>query len=481
MRQILFALTQALIGVAFLAWLTSALLPWLGLTSAALLFLLPVLLVAAQGQRLAAIVAALAGAAAYNFFLVPPRFTFRIHAPENVVSVLALIAVAVVTSRLAARLHAREGEALALADRNHERAELAGLLAVSQSSEALSEAMAWIGQRFGTVHRIARGSSIADEAGFSALDQSAAAWAMHNAECTGHATMVMPAADWTFVPVSPRGASGTALLAVARPVDGSTRTADELAALRDHAAMLGQAADRADLDEERRKRERLEREERLRQSLLAALAHDFRSPLTVIRGQLEAAQNEGAGMPEARMAARRIERMMEDLIGAARLDHGGLSLRLEPVDVVDIVTDALGGMAAGHPVTIRQSIAGDLPFVVADPALLAHIVGNLVDNGLRHARSLVIIEAEERDDRILLHVRDDGPGIPEGERERIFERFIRIAGSDRTSGSGLGLAIAKGFADAMNMTLTPGVAVEGGAAFTLSMNLARLATGSGEP
>jgi len=100
-------------GVALVAWATCAFLPMLGLASAALLFLLPVLLASARGGLGPGMAAALLGAGAYNFFLLPPRFSLRIHATENLVSVVVLAMVALVTSRLANNLRAREAEASA--------------------------------------------------------------------------------------------------------------------------------------------------------------------------------------------------------------------------------------------------------------------------------------------------------------------------------------------------------------------------------
>lgn len=462
----------AAVAVAVVAWLTSALLPWLGLASAALLFLLPVLFTAVSGRTGPALFAAIGGAAAYNFFLLPPRFTFLIHAPENLVSVVVLIAVAIVTSRLATRLRAREGEALASAERSRQQAELAALLAGAEPKNALDAAVTWLEQRFGPVRHIDLDGLPAGEPGFSALDVSAAAWAMHNADLTGHGSRIMAAADWTFLPVSPRGHQDSPLLAVARPADGSTRSDHELSALRDFAALVGQASDRAALDQERQTRERLEQGDRMRQSLLAALAHDFRTPLTVITGQLEALTGRGMEAGEALAAARRLDRSMDDLIGAARLDQGALMPQIETVDVIDVVAKALDGLRMPARLTITRTIAADLPFVAADPVLLTHIIANLVDNGLRHARGVIDLAADVSNGTVRLSISDDGTGVPDADRDHVFDRFVRIEGSDRTDGSGLGLAIVRGFAEAMAMHVSLSAAPSGGACFTLAMPVA---------
>lgn len=160
---------------------------------------------------------------------------------------------------------------------------------------------------------------------------------------------------------------------------------------------------------------------------------------------------------------------MNDLIGAARIEAGALEPVLESIDLVDVVGAACEGLIQPHGVALKQSIPADLPFVRGDPVLLQHLIANLIDNGICHARSTVVVSAAKQSGLVLLRVSDDGPGIPEGERQRIFERFARIEGTDRTQGSGLGLAIVKGFGDVMGMAVTVTSAPSGGALFTVAM------------
>lgn len=460
----------ALVGVALVTLATSLWLPTLGLASSALLFLLPVLLVSARGGVGPGLAAAATGALAYNYFLLPPRFSLRIHSLDNLVSMVVLAAVAVVTSRLATALRAGEAEAGARAEASDETAIVAGLLGRGVPSDGTAAALEWMEERYGPLRLIAHGDLPEGEAGFSTLDLSAAAWAMHNGDITGHATSTMPAADWSFVPLAPRGQGRCALLAVARPANGTTRSEAGLAQLHTLAQLLGQACDRAALESERHARERLEDRDILRRSLLASLGHDFRTPLTVVTGELDrlAARDEGAA--SALGEARRLHRMMEDLINAARIESGALEPQVEAVDLVDVVTDAIEALAGPLRVLeIVRHVPGDLPLAAADPVLLRHILINLLDNAARHAATAIGITAREADGRIVLEVSDDGAGIPVAERRRIFRRFTQFEGSDRRGGSGLGLAIAKGFADAMGMTIDLIDTGTPGSTFSLSM------------
>jgi two-component system sensor histidine kinase KdpD len=465
----------ALIGVAAVAGLTSAFLPVLGLASSALLFLLPVLYGAARGGIGPGLIAALAGAGAYNYFLLPPRFTFRVHHLDNLVSVFVLVAVALVTSRLATRLMAREAEALERARASGEEAELSAMLFRSPSQAALAAGIEWFARHYGDMRTLREGELPAVDAAFSSIDLSAAAWALHNGDVTGHGTGIMPAADWTFLPLAPKSWREGQVAALARPSDGRVRSPRELDHLAQLAILLGQSRDRQALEAERQQRQRLEEADNLRRTFLASLAHDFRTPLTVIAGRLAMLAQANPDARDALDAAQRLDRMMTDLVEAARIEAGPLAPAMESVDLVDAAGAALDAMEVPQGIAIRRNISADLPFVFADPVMLHHVVINLVDNALRHAAGSVELAARPEGEAVILRVIDDGPGIPLADRARIFERFVRIEGSDRVSGSGLGLAIVKGFVDAMGMTIRIEDGSDGGSCFALTMPIAPVA------
>src|SRR5690348_3506098 len=136
-----------LLALAAVALVSAATAPWLpmwGLASAALLFLLPVLFASARGGLGPGLFAAFTGALAYNYFLVPPRFSFQVHGLDNVVSVIVLVAVAIVTSRLADALHARKTEAELRAAASTETADFAALLGRGEPGDAESAALDWL-------------------------------------------------------------------------------------------------------------------------------------------------------------------------------------------------------------------------------------------------------------------------------------------------------------------------------------------------
>lgn len=471
MRSSATSYALALAGVAVIAWVTSAFIQGLGLASSALLFLLPVLYAATRGVG-PGLVAALMGAAAYNFFLLPPRFTFRIHGLENLVSVCVLVAVAFVTSHLAIRLMAREAEALERARMSDEAANLALILAGHPARAVFAEGVEWIALRYGDIRLLTHGTLPQGEAAFSSLDLSAAAWTLHNGDVTGHGTEVMSAADWTFLPLALKSRQDGCVAALASPRGGGTRSPGELKHLGQLFRLLGQNQDSADLEIERHQRERLEETDRLRRTFLASLAHDFRTPLTIITGRLTLLAQENADARDALAAVQRLDRMMTDLLGAARIEAGSLVPGMESVDLIDAVGAAIDGLATPQGISVQRNIAADLPFVEGDPVLLHQIMVNMIDNALQRAVSSVVLDARLAGQAVLFSVSDDGPGVPLAERTRIFERFVRLEGSDRASGSGLGLAIVKGFADAMGMAVLVEDAPMGGTRFTLAIPIA---------
>jgi two-component system sensor histidine kinase KdpD len=160
-------------------------------------------------------------------------------------------------------------------------------------------------------------------------------------------------------------------------------------------------------------------------------------------------------------------RYIANLLDMARIEAGSIRLHEEPVDLVDAVAAAARDLKpVAHELDV--DLAPDLPLVRADPHLLHHMLLNLIDNAARYSPSGTAIRLEGRrgDGGVALSVIDQGPGLPD-EPEKLFNRFARIAGSDRKGGAGLGLAIVKGFADAMGIGIDARNDGQGGAAFTL--------------
>ena len=193
---------------------------------------------------------------------------------------------------------------------------------------------------------------------------------------------------------------------------------------------------------------------------VADASHELRTPLTVIAGQLEVLAADTAPTPAEiqrteRLAAAeisRISRLIDDLLLLTRADQDDF-LRREPIDLPPYLADLWETTTGPHD---RQFTLGPVPEVVldADPDRLAQALRNLIDNAVAHTEApagrVALTVTPLPDERIRFSVTDDGPGIPAGERERVFDRFHRTdAGRDRHSGgAGLGLAIVQAIATA---------------------------------
>jgi len=194
-----------------------------------------------------------------------------------------------------------------------------------------------------------------------------------------------------------------------------------------------------------------------------SVSHELRTPLTSIRGYSEAVLDGAAEDPVAAAAvisaeARRLERLVQDLLDLARLDADRFSLELRDVDAAEEVRQVVGGFgprAAELGLDLDLADGSEQPCrVVADSDRLGQIVANLVENAAAFATSRVVVGVAGDRDRAVVWVDDDGPGIPSDQLTRVFDRHVT---SDRApgkgKGSGLGLAIVRELATAMGATV----------------------------
>ncbi|MCG0284685.1 cell wall metabolism sensor histidine kinase WalK [Streptomyces sp. PSAA01] len=202
-------------------------------------------------------------------------------------------------------------------------------------------------------------------------------------------------------------------------------------------------------------------------AFVADASHELRSPVASLRTQLEvgAAHPELLDLDGAVEDVVRLQRLAADLLLLARLDAGERPAHA-PVALDALVREELA-QRVGDRVPVRTEVA---PVAVpGSRGQLGRVLGNLVDNAQRHARSGVRVAVREEGRWAVLEVADDGQGVPEGERERVFERFVRLddARSRDDGGAGLGLAIARDVAVRHGGTLAVRAAPEGGALFEL--------------
>ena len=422
-----------------------------------------------------------AAALAYNFFFTEPVHTFRMDRVADVVTVVILLIVALVTSRLAAGIRAQARLAAAHAARKATIAGLAGrLLSCSTEREIAETACAELRRLFDCNAMLVSGlpqphivAAVPDGNRLTPSDIAAAALTLESGEPAGRATSRLQPAEWQFHALH-SAAGAIAAAGLARddgrpPVDD-----DQLPLLTNLLDQVALALERARADADRSEVTGLRERDRLRSALLSSVGHDLRTPLTGIIGAAAELRREGGNeaalVATVECEAGKLERYITNLLDMARIEAGAVSLKTEPVDLVDCVAAAIKDLRpslATHPATV--DLPDNLPLVRADAQLLHHCLINLIDNAARYSRAdgAIRVAATASRGEVRLTVEDEGPGLPQ-DAERALDAFSRIAGSDRKGGAGLGLAIVKAFAEAMGAKVLAANRGDGaGAVFTL--------------
>jgi two-component system sensor histidine kinase KdpD len=264
---------------------------------------------------------------------------------------------------------------------------------------------------------------------------------------------------------------------------GPLLTPDErrlLDALIDQGAL---AIERVRLVEEMDRVKRTEEADRLRSALLTSISHDLKTPLAAVIGSAGTLRELSGDLSEAEKAellttileeGERLNRFIANLLDMTRLESGAVMPNAGLHDVSEVVDSALRRAAkilTGHHVELH--LTGDLPMVELDPVLFEQVLFNLFDNAAKYAPAdtTICIETSRDADAVCLRVFDEGKGIPDGDLERIFDKFYRVQKGDRVrAGTGLGLAISRGFVEALHGTIAAANRADrSGAVFTITL------------
>ena len=441
--------------------------PYLSPINMVMAYLLAVVLAAVRLGRKPAMLAALLGVLAFDFFFVPPRFSFTIADKEYLITFLALFTVGMVISSLVAKAGERL-EALRLRERHtvslYQLSQ--SLAAAADTPDVLAAVIKNIEQSLGAelaVFLPAEGRVVAAAASAGlALEKTeleVADWCFHSRRMAGRGTESYSAGEFTYVPLKALadtlGVLGIRLQAAEDP--GSPQTRRLLDAFATQTAM---ALERVRLFREAQEAHMLKARQNLERALLNSISHDLRTPLAAITGALSAVLDEGDKLrpssraellETAREEAARLNRFVGNLLDMTRLEAGALRLKLEPCDVQDLVGCALAAVEkrlGDREVQVR--LAPALPLVPLDLVLMIQVVVNLLDNALKYApaEGSLEIACYCGDGWLCIEVADSGPGVPEPELARIFDKFYRTPVPEGVGGTGLGLSICKGIVEA---------------------------------
>lgn len=469
----------------------------------ALAYLLIVLGGSARHGRWVGLVLAVTSFLAFNFFLLPPYYTLAIEEPLDWWVLVSFL----VTGLVAAQLFHRAQQALRTAEsRAREVERLSALSAESLSVPRASDAVAAIArvirnelpvhsagvvmfdQDTGESQVVARAPHPASE-GLDGHEEGIPRMARHGrivlVREDGTEEVAEEEADFASLPIDEPGYTAVLVpLTVRHRNLGVLRLGDPNGLHMDPAQAVfadtlayyaALAVERVRLAAQAEDVEALREADRLKDALLASVSHDLRTPLTTIRAlasELRTTGDERSAVIEEE--AERLNRLVTDLLDLSRIRSGGLPLESQVIaaeDLVGAMLQRLGGLPGSDRIDVRLPPGGALPVGRFDFVHALRALGNLVENALRHSPEgeSVVLEVTERENDLCFAVLDRGPGVPESDRDRIFEAFVHRSRGDDRRGTGLGLAIARSVAEAQGGSVRYRPRPGGGSVFELRL------------
>ena len=429
----------------------------LGLANDMLLFLALAVAAALLGGLLPALASVIFGSFLLNWFFTPPVHRITIADPRNIVAIAVFFGVAVSVASVVDLAARRTHQAARLRAESEVLSYLAGSVLRGESSlEALLE----------------RGRETFSMESVALLERASDVDPWTCAASVGTRPAARPEDADVDMPVGEHLAlvlTGRALPAEDRRVLGAF--AAQAAVVLDRQRLVGEA-------EEARK---LAEGNKIRTSLLAAVSHDLRTPLAAIKAAVSSLRSDDVEWSEADRAellagiedgSDRLDHLVGNLLDMSRLQTGTVTPLIRAVDLDEVVPMALGGVPDG---SAELDVPESLPMVEVDKGLLERAVANIVENAVKYSppEVPVVVAASVLGDRVELRVVDRGPGVPDEDKDGIFEPFQRFGDAPRGSGVGLGLAVARGFVEAMGGTVTADDTPGGGLTMTLTFKAVR--------
>ena len=460
-----YAASLALIAAATL--LCELLRPFLAPTNMVMFYLLAVVVASVRLGRKPAIASAFFGVLAFDFFFVPPRMTFVVADTQYLMTFLGLFVVGVVISTLVARsreradvMRAREVQTASLYYLSRDLAASVDITAVLTAvvrnvEEALIAKVVILlpeGERL---------DIMATSEGFDlgVKEQAVADWAFRNNHPAGRATDTLVSADLIYLPLQ-TPASVLGVMGVRLESEHEYHSQENRRLLDAFATQAAMAMERIQFSHQAEQTQILQARENLERALLNSISHDLRSPLSTVTGVLTSLKEEGAHLGDtarrelletACSEAERLNRFVGNLLDMTRIEAGAVKLNLEPCDVQELVGCALAVLETRSDTRkVSFRMLHVMPLVPMDLVLMIQVLVNLLENSLKYSPpgSPIEIVASSEASWLILEVNDKGPGVPEHDLKRVFDKFYRIPVPEGAGGTGLGLSICKGIVEA---------------------------------
>ena len=475
-------------SVAACTGIATLMLPYFAPMDLAMVYLLGVVFTASRAGKGPSLFATLLSVAAFDFFFVPPYFTFAVGDVRYFVTFIVMFVVAFVISRLtlrvraqadAARMRERRTAALYNLSRElvHERGrDRISAIAVKHINEVFScQAVVLVPDERGNLVIPGTGP------GTFALDQrefGVAQWTLDHRERAGMGTDTLPGAKALYLPLV---ASSRTVGVLGIMPDPSVAPFDQeqIHVLESFANQTGMAIERAFLAEEAQSALLKAETETLRTTLLSSVSHDLRTPLAAITGAATTLLQHDITLDQPSRQeliqtifeeAEHLNRIIRNVLNMIRLESGAMTLKKEWQsfeEIVGVVLNRLAEKLKDHPLTTRLPV--DLPLVPFDPLLLEQVLINLLENAVKYTpqESPLELSATVKGDSLEVELTDRGPGIRPGEEERIFEKFVRSYATG--GGIGLGLTICRAIITAHGGRIWAENRAGGGAVFRFTL------------
>jgi two-component system sensor histidine kinase KdpD len=454
----------ALVTTLVCSALAFALYPRFELANLVMVYLLGVTVAGLRFGRGPAVMTAILNVAAFDFFFVPPRFSFAVSDVQYLLTFSVMLTIALVIANLVASVRqqtrvagARERRTALLYAMSRELAATRGIsgmarVAVRHLAEVFQiKAVVLLPDAEGKL-RYPRDQPL--EKSFRSADLAVAQWVADHSRQAGLGTDTLPAATGLYMPLSDER-QRLGVLAVLPSNPRRVLLPEQRHLLETFASQIGLALERARLAEVAEAAGLAAERESLRNTLLASISHDLRTPLAVMAGAGSTLAEHGAKLDEAtrfslarsiETKAREMSELVSNVLDLMRFESGQVVLRRDWETLDDLVGTALQRLEvrlAGHAVELR--IASDLPPVYVDATLIVQLFANLLDNAAKYtpAGTRVSVSAVADGPFVRVVVEDDGPGLPPGEPARLFDKFQRGNGEGTVVGVGLGLAICQ--------------------------------------
>jgi len=448
-----------------MSWIMS---PYFGPANLIMVYLFGVAVVATRWGRGPSALASLMSVAAFDFFFIPPYFSFAVSDVQYLLTFGVMLIVALLISRLASHktqqaeaARGREQRTAALYAMSRELVTHRGVEKLaSVASRHIHEVFdcqvaVFLPDRNGRVH-LHRGDALHFE--LDPKESGISQWVFDHKEPAGHGTDTLPGSESLYLPLlGSQGAVGVLAVRASRPSD--VLDPEQLHLLETFANQMALALERARSAEETQEAHVQMETERMRNAVLSSVSHDLRTPLATIVGASGAllstthplsTDSQQELIRSISDEAGRLDRLLKNLLDMTRLEAGAMPLRKDWNSLEEIVGTALrrvGSRLTAHQ--IGTSFPKNLPLVRVDGVLIEQVLINLLENAVKYSpeTSAIDVSISMNNGVMVTEVADRGPGIPTGEETRIFEKFYQVD-PNREGGVGLGLTISRGIVEA---------------------------------